>query len=128
VAPLTAQTLLALGQLDEVEHYAFWGRDIAVPEDLDAQARWRIAISGLRSSQDRHDEAITLARESVALLGRSEFVVLLGDSHLTLARALRAAGDEPAAMAAASEARRLASRKQDKAALQRIAAFLHGDR
>ena len=49
MAPLTARTLLAVGRSDEVEHYAFWGRDIAHPEDVDAHVRWRIAISGLRS-------------------------------------------------------------------------------
>ena len=124
VAPLTAQTLLAVGQPDEVEHYAFWGRDIADPDDVDAQARWRIAISELRSQQGHHDEAITLARESVAFVAPSEFVVLSGLAHMTLARALRAAGDEPAAVAAAHEAQRLASAKQDQAALRTIEAFL----
>jgi DNA-binding SARP family transcriptional activator len=124
VAPLTAQTLLAVGQPDEVEHYAFWGRDIAVDGDLDAQARWRIAISGLRSQQGHHDEAIAMARESVAVVAPSEFVVLSGLAHMTLARALKAAGDEPAAVAAAREAQRLASAKQDQAALRKIEAFL----
>jgi hypothetical protein len=122
-APLTAQTLLALGRLDEVEHYAFWGRDIAIDGDLDAQARWRIAISGLRSQQGSHDEAIALARECVALLAPSEFMVIRATAHMTLAGALRTAGDEPAAVAAAHEAERLATAKQDVAALRSIAAF-----
>jgi hypothetical protein len=43
---------------------------------------------------------------------------------MTLARALKAAGDEPAAVAAAHEAERLASAKQDQAALRTITAFL----
>jgi DNA-binding SARP family transcriptional activator len=126
LAPLTAQTLLAVGQLEEVERYAFWGRDIANPADLDAQLRWRIAISGLRSRQGRHDEAVALAREAVALLAGSEFMVLLAEANEALASALRAAGDEPAAVVAAQDARRLASAKQDRSALRKIEAFLSG--
>lgn len=89
LAPLTAQTLLALGLVDEVEHYAFWGRDIAEAFDVEAQMGWRVAISGLRSLQGRHEEAVTLARESVALVAGSEWLRSLAQSHLALARALR---------------------------------------
>ena len=123
MAPLTALVLLAAGRLDEVERYAVWGRDIAEPDDPDAQASWRMAISGLRSLQGRHDESVTLARESVALMAGTEFVVAQAEAQMTLARALRAAGDEPASFLAAREAERLASAKQDRAALRRIKAF-----
>ena len=126
LAPRTAQTLLALGRLDEVEHYAFWGRDVADPLDVEAQMGWRVAISGLRSLQGRHDEAVTLARESVALVAGSEWLRSLAQSHLALARALRGAGDEPAARAAAHEAESLAAARQDVASLRTIAAFLRG--
>jgi DNA-binding SARP family transcriptional activator len=125
MAPLTAQTLLAVGQLEEVEWYGFRGRDLATFDDLDAQANWRIAISALRSRQARHEEAVALAREAVALLAGSEFIVLLAMANLTLAAALRAAGDESAAVVAAQEARRLASAKQDRSALRKIEAFLN---
>jgi hypothetical protein len=123
-APLTARTLLALGRFDEVERYAYWGRDIAHLEDLDAQMQWRVAISGLRSHQGRHDEAIALARESVALLAPSEFMASLGAANMALAWALRAAGDEAGAVAAAHEAEHLAAARQDVAALRKLAAFL----
>ena len=125
MAPLTARTLLAIGQLEEVEHYAFRGRDLANPADLDAQAGWRIAISGLRSQQGRQDEAVALARETVALLAGSEMIVSLSQAKLALAAALRASGDEAAAVVAAHEARRLASAKQDRSALRKIDAFLN---
>jgi DNA-binding SARP family transcriptional activator len=123
-APLTAQVLLAVGRLDEVERYAYWGRDIADADDLDAQVRWRRAISGLRSRQGRDDEAIALARQAVALSIGTEAVGLLRQSHMSLAEALRAAGDEPAARDAAREAHRLAATKQDQAVLRKIDAFL----
>ena len=108
LAPLAAQTLLAVGRLDEVEHHAFWGRDIAHPDDVDAQYRWRVAVSGLRLKQARHDEAIGLARESVALLAGSGRARSLGIAHMALAMALRAAGDEVEAVASAHAAERLA--------------------
>jgi hypothetical protein len=126
MAPLTARTLLAVGRLDEVEHYAFWGRDIAHPEDVDAHVRWRIAISGLRSLQGRHPEAIALANEAVALLAGSELLLSSALAGLTLAAALRAGGDEAAAAAAAMEARRFAQAKEDQAVLGAIAAFSAG--
>ena len=78
--------------------------------------------SELRSGQDRHAEAADLAREAVALLELSEFPVSLGLANLRLATALRAGGDEPAGHAAALEAERLATARQDQAALRAIAA------
>jgi DNA-binding SARP family transcriptional activator len=126
MAPLTAQTLLAVGRLEEVERYAFWGRDVADTHDLEAQTRWRIAISGLRSGQGRHDDAVALALEAVAILSGGELFVSLAQANLALASALRAAGDEPAAVIAAREARRLASVKRDRSALRRIGTFLAG--
>jgi hypothetical protein len=47
-----------------------------------------------------------------------------GVAQMTLAGALRAAGDERAAVVAAHEARSLAAAKQDRAALRKIDAFL----
>lgn len=125
LAPRTAQALLALGRLDEVEHYAVWGRDRSDPRDLDAEAWWRMALSGLRSRQGGHEEAIDLARQSVALMASSEMVVTLGLAHMALAGALRLAGDEPAALASAREAQRLAVAKGNQAAMRTIGAFLH---
>ena len=125
VAPLTAEVFLAVGRLDEVERYAFWGRDIADPDDVDAHVAWRIAISGLRSVQSRHDEAISLAREATQLLSAYRDVMLLEQAHLRLAGALRGGGDEPAALAAAEEARRVAAAKQDIAGSRKVDAFLN---
>ena len=92
VAPLTAQTLLVLGQLDEVERFATWGRDVAAPDDIDAQARWRNAMSGLRSIRVEHDEAIGLAEESVAIMAGTELVDSRATGHMVLAWALRRRG------------------------------------
>ena len=125
-APLTAQTLLALGQLDEVERYAFRGRDVAEADDLDAQARWRFAIAGLRSRQDRHAEAVTVARESVALLSDSQLATSMATAYMTLATSLRAAGDVAGALEAARDAHRIAEARKDLAALATIEAFLSG--
>ena len=47
-------------------------------------------------------------------------------TNLALAGALRAAGDEDGATAAAREAERLATAKGDVAALRKIGAFLRG--
>ena len=128
VAPLTAQTLLVLGQLDEVEGFATWGRDVAAPDDIDAQARWRNAMSGLRSIQGRHDEAIGLAEESVAIMAGSELVDSRATGQMVLAWALRRAGDDAKAVEAASAAHALAVAKQNETAIRTITAFLEAGR
>jgi tetratricopeptide (TPR) repeat protein len=128
MTPLTARVLLAADRPDEVEHYAFWGRDIAEEDDVEAHTGWRLAISGLRSRQARHDDAVLLAREAVALVADREMAVLLADAHLALAGALRASGDEPAARAAAADAQGIAAAKQDQAALRLIESFLTAKR
>ena len=124
LAPLTAQTLLALGRLEEVERYAFWGRDIAHPRTWMRRCRWRIAISGLRSQQGRHDEAIAVARDAVAILAQSELMTMRVFTLQSLGGALRAAGDEPGALATALSAKRLAAAKQDQTAMRAIEAFV----
>ena len=124
LAPVVAQTLLALGQLDEVERYATWGRDLATADDLDANARWRNALSGLRTAQGRHAEAIQLARDSVAVMAGSEFVDSRMIGHMVLARALRAARDEAGAVEAARTAHALAIARDNVAATRAIAGFL----
>ncbi len=126
MAPVTAQTLLVLGRLEEVERYAFWGRDIAKSWDIDAHVRSMNALSGLRSLQGRHDEAIDLATESVSRTAGTDFLVLRAASNMALARAHRAAGDEPRALVAAQEAERLATAKGDEAHLRSITTFLRG--
>lgn len=124
VAPDTALALLAAGRLDEVERYALWGRDIATADDLDAHGRWRIALSGLRSIEERHGEAVELAGEAVDVLAASDLVVLLQEATMALASALRRAGDEPAALAAARRGGQLAAAKGNRAALRKVDTFL----
>ena len=126
MAPLTAQTLLALGLHDEVERYARWGRDIAAADDIDAQMRWRVAVSGLRSRQGHHEEAIVLAREAVVVVAPTEFVVSLEVAQMALARRSER-GEALAALDVAHEAQRLATTKKDEAALRTIAMFLKTD-
>ena len=74
--------------------------------DHAGQGRFTMAVEVL-------DQATGLALEIVA--------------HLTRARALRAAGDEPAAVVAAHVAQSLAAAKQDIAAQRQIMAFLSVD-
>ena len=124
LVPLTGQTLLALGQLDEAERYALWGQELATPDDIDASARWRNALAGLRSAQGRHDEAIALAGESVSIMAASEFVDSRLTGQMVLARALRAAGDEAGAREAGEAARALAEARQNLTALRTIATFV----
>ena len=101
-----------------------WGRELAAADDLDANARWRNVMSGLRSTQGHHREAIALAQESVSIMTASEFMDSRLTGQMVLARALRAAGDEAGAVEAAQAARVLATAKQNRTALRTISVFL----
>jgi len=127
LASTTAEALLAVGRIDEAERYASWGKDIA--DSADEEWDWRMAMSGVRSVQGRHDEAVSLARGALELFGpdSDEDLVDRGRAHMWLAAALRGAGDEPAALGAAHEARQLATAKQDRAALRKVEAFFMVD-
>ena len=83
-------------------------------------------MSRIRSRQGNYDEAVTLAREALEEYDPSWDLVGQARAHMSLAIALRGAGDEPSAVVAAQEARRLATAKQDQAALRRIDDFLKG--
>jgi tetratricopeptide (TPR) repeat protein len=127
LASTASEALLAVGRLEDAEHYAGWARDTANPDAPDAQVDWRIAMTGVRSKQGRHDEAVALMHEALAVVPEgSEDYAYLGKARMLLASALRAAGEETPALEAAREAQRLASAKQDRAALRKIEAFLHG--
>jgi class 3 adenylate cyclase/tetratricopeptide (TPR) repeat protein len=124
LAPIVAETLVAMGRLDEVEALASRGREVAAEDDLDAQVRWRKVLAALRMAQGRLDEALVLANEAVGRVSPTEFIVLHADCLLVRAKVRRAGGDEAGAQVDGEAARTLAAAKQNRAGLRKIEAFL----
>ena len=126
LAPITARTLLALGRRTRGSAMRSGGGTSPTRRTSTPNTNGVSPVSGLRSRQGRHDEAIALSRESVALLATSQPPRSQRTANMALAGALRAAGDEAGALGAAHEAERLATARQDVASLRKVAASLEG--
>jgi ATP/maltotriose-dependent transcriptional regulator MalT len=77
----------------------------------DARTRALRTLSEVHLAEGRVDDAVSTARESVAVAVTGDWPVLTAAAHLTLARALAASGDPAAAVEPASTAARLSEEK-----------------
>ena len=91
VAPMLASALVAAGRHDEALELTARARDIAAPDDLDAQVRWRLARAEALIASGGLAEAERLAREAIAEAEPSDTRLLLADALATLAAVMRAA-------------------------------------
>ncbi|HET8776403.1 MAG TPA: adenylate/guanylate cyclase domain-containing protein, partial [Candidatus Limnocylindria bacterium] len=91
VAGQLAHVLAAKGDISDAERAVADARKLAGADDVDAQVRWRAALALCRSGQSRHDEAISLATDAVALTSPSA-PVLRAQTLADRASVLRAAG------------------------------------
>ena len=65
--------------------------EIAAPDDLDAQVKWRLARVEVLLATDQLAEAEQLAREAIAEAEPSDTIILLADSLAALGSVMRAA-------------------------------------
>jgi class 3 adenylate cyclase/tetratricopeptide (TPR) repeat protein len=72
MAGVWADALYALGRFDDARTAARLSRDASTRDDYNAQALWRSAEARLLAREGSFDEGETLARESVALIDRSD--------------------------------------------------------
>ena len=127
LAPLLAEILLRTGDLTGAEHYMNLGRELTQVDDIDAMVRWRMAAAGIALGREDQAHAVGLARDALELVAPTEFLPLHYQAQLRLAEALRAAGDESGALAAADESTRLARLKGDRSSEARARAFALND-
>jgi class 3 adenylate cyclase/tetratricopeptide (TPR) repeat protein len=98
-----AQLLLEQGRLDEAEKYALAARETVSAEDIVSRATTRVALAQVRAAQNRHEEAETLFKEALEIVGGAEHCRILLDVLPPYADFLRALDRE--ADAAELEAR-----------------------
>ena len=119
-AAFLAQAIAAGGDRhQEAERYIEVSREMAGGEDLSAQMVGQGLLARILADRGELAEAEPLARAAVALAARTDFLNQHGDALLELAFVLAAAGREPAARAAVSEALGLYERKGNRVAASR---------
>ena len=79
--------------------------------DIAPQVIWRIAKARISAGAGKHAEAIELAGEAVALADETDALTMSAKANLALAEALRMAGRERHARAAADHALELYAAK-----------------
>ena len=110
-AAVLAQALSLQGLHHEASRFAAVAEDATADHDAGAQLQWRGARSRVLIATGRAPEAVVLARSAVERAGVTDMVLLNGDAWSEYARALHAAGEEAAAVAAARTAVELYERK-----------------
>jgi class 3 adenylate cyclase/tetratricopeptide (TPR) repeat protein len=94
-----ADSLCALGRLDDAEEETRLAEELAAPDDRVSQALVRQVRAKLHAQAGRREQAEQLAREAVSLFRETDLVDYLAHAHADLAEVLRpvepvAAGDE----------------------------------
>ena len=124
VVALLAEAVRAQGRLEEAVQLSEASEQASAPDDFDSQGAWRSVRAQALAGQGAVPEAERLARESVALLEPTDFLVNRAESHTSLAEVLRLAGRPKEAAAALDEALDLYQRKGDVVSAARTRALL----
>jgi tetratricopeptide (TPR) repeat protein len=103
--------LLAEGDLDEAWRYAAVARETSASDDIASQTGGRGVQARVLSARGQHAEAEDLAREAVAAVGMTDYLLSHGEVLMHLAHVLRGAGKKDEAVAAAREALALYEQK-----------------
>jgi predicted ATPase/class 3 adenylate cyclase len=119
IAGLLAQTLCALGEYDEAEHFSRECEQAAADEDVFSQVLWRSARAKVLARRGEAAAAEAAARESVELAERTDLLNTQADALLDLAEVLAGAGRADEAKAAAREAAERFARKGNLPSLAR---------
>ena len=129
------QALYALGRYDEAMDLSVESERLAATDDLQTQVLWRALRAKLLAREGRAAEAELLAREAVAIVEQTEFVLVHASALMDLAEVLRLGGRRDEAIPALEAARRLYEQKGDRvstartqAALDELESRLPGDR
>jgi class 3 adenylate cyclase/tetratricopeptide (TPR) repeat protein len=121
-----ADVLCALGRYEEARELSALSEELATPDDVQAQVQWRSLKARLLARDDFPEEAEELARAAVALVERTEFLIVHANAVLDLGEVLALAGKPDEAAAAVAEAVDLFEAKGDRTSAARAAGILDG--
>ena len=125
-AAYLAQALLAQRRDQEAERFAQLSDELATADDLLTQILWRGVRARTLAARGRLKEAEQLARQSVALAERTDFINHRGDALVVFAMVLRQAGHVEGARAALAEGLHLYQQKGNTVAAGKAQAELAG--
>jgi predicted ATPase len=111
VAAALANVVYVLGRSDEAEELADAAAEMTSEDDVEVQAMWRGVKAKIAAGRGETAEAVTLAREAVAVIGTTDDVSVRAEALLDLAEVLHAAGADDEAAKAAEEARAFCRKK-----------------
>jgi tetratricopeptide (TPR) repeat protein len=123
--PVLAGALVAQGRVDEGLELSERTEEIAAPDDLDAQVKWRIARAQALTAYNRLADAERCAREAVAVTEPADTVILSADALSTLGEVLLAARSPSEAVPVLERALDLYEGKGDVVSAARRRATLH---
>ena len=126
VAGLHAHALVGIGDLDRAAVSAALARELADPDDLEAQILWRSAEAKVTALRGAPDEAVRLATEAVDLASQTVDIVLHADALMDLATVMATLGRDAEAGPPVREALLLYERKGAIAAVVRARRMLEG--
>ena len=120
LAPMLADALLAQGKDQDVVELTELAERSAIPEDADAQIRWRLVRAKALSRRGQIDEAERLARDGVAIAARTDFLDVHAEAVAALAEVVGVAGRSEESASLVREAVSLYERKGNVAAVARL--------
>jgi tetratricopeptide (TPR) repeat protein len=119
-----ADVLLDQGRVDEASDAVDLSRGSAAADDTSGQAAWRMPAARLSLSRGKTDEAVQLARESIAIAESIQELNALPDLLIRLAEVFRLAGLDEEARDALGRAVDASRRKGASADTQRAREIL----
>jgi tetratricopeptide (TPR) repeat protein len=123
-AGMLGQALYALGRLENADVWAGRAADLGASEDLLTQVLWRQVRAKVLARGGQHAEAEQLAREAVAISGKTDQLDVQGNVYADLAEVLSLAGRPQEAAAALGQALERYERKGNVVSTQRAQARL----
>jgi class 3 adenylate cyclase/tetratricopeptide (TPR) repeat protein len=121
---LAAESLYALGRLDEAARETKLAEELAAPDDRLSHGLWRQVAAKLAARAGRHGEAEALAREAVGLFAATDMVNDQAQATSSLAEVLRQTGSNGAAATELERAVELYESKGNVVAAERARASL----
>jgi class 3 adenylate cyclase/tetratricopeptide (TPR) repeat protein len=124
VAAFLATALQVLGRDEEADATAAEALDLGSPDDVEMHVYAGLVRAGASLAAGGVDNAIAIARQAVETADRTDASTMRGDALLELGRALRAAGAEADADAAARRALELYEAKGNRVGAATARRFL----
>jgi ATP/maltotriose-dependent transcriptional regulator MalT len=121
-----AEAHLEAGDLDQAWKYATDARETASHDDIASQGRGREIQARVLSARGEDGGAEELARDAVAIMGRTDYLALHADALVHLAHVLHAAGKDPEALESARQAADLYDQKGATILVERTRGIIEG--